>query len=61
MWKRHNILTTSTSFFISSAGKIENLQEFKVKFFELEFTDVSHMKIIKLHVAVFTEHDLLHF
>ena len=34
MLKRLNILPTRTSFFISSAGKIENVQEFKVKLFE---------------------------
>ena len=43
MSKRHNILPTRTSFFISSAGKIENLQEFKVKLFESLFTDDSHI------------------
>ena len=31
MSKRHNILPTGTSFFISSAGKIESVQEFKTK------------------------------
>ena len=31
MSKRHNILPTRTSFFISSAGKIECVQEFKKK------------------------------
>ena len=31
MSKRHNILPTRTGFFISSAGKIESVQEFKVK------------------------------
>ena len=34
MSKRHNLLPTRTSSFISSAGKIENVQEFKVKLFE---------------------------
>ena len=34
MSKRHNILPTRTRFFISSAGKIESLQEFKIKLFE---------------------------
>ena len=29
--KRHNILPTRTRFFISSAGNIENVQEFKIK------------------------------
>ena len=32
--KRHNILTIRTSFFISSAGEIEGVQEFKLKLFE---------------------------
>ena len=34
MWKRHNILPTRTSFFISSAGKIKSVQRFKIKLFE---------------------------
>ena len=34
MTKRHNILPTRTGFFISSAGKIESVQELKVKLFE---------------------------
>ena len=32
--KRHNNLPTTTRVFISSTGKIENVLEFKVKFFE---------------------------
>ena len=32
MSKRDNIFPTKASFFISSAGKIENVQEFKVKY-----------------------------
>ena len=32
--KRHNILPTRADVFISSAGKIESVQEFKIKFFE---------------------------
>ena len=32
--KRHNLLLTITSFFISSAGKIESVQKFKIKLFE---------------------------
>ena len=31
MSTRHNILPTTTSFFISSAGKIEIMQEFQIK------------------------------
>ena len=34
MSKRYNTLPTRTSFFISSTGKIENVQEFKAKPFE---------------------------
>ena len=34
MLKRHNILSTITNFFLSSAGKIESVQEFKIKLFE---------------------------
>ena len=37
MSKRHNILPTITNLFISSARKIENMQEFKIKLFELLF------------------------
>ena len=33
MMKRHNILPTRTNFFISSAGKIESVWEFKIKNF----------------------------
>ena len=60
MSKRHNILPTRISFFISSSGKMENVQEFKVKLFKYLFTDCSHIKIVWLHVIVFTEHDLVH-
>ena len=34
MSKRHNISLTRTTFFISGAGKIESVQEFKIKLFE---------------------------
>ena len=34
MSKRDNILPTRNSFFISSAGKIKSVQDFKIKFFE---------------------------
>ena len=33
MSKRHNILLTRNSYFISSAGEIESAQELKTKFF----------------------------
>ena len=61
MSKRHNILPTRTSFFISGAGKIENLKESTVKLFKWLFTDSSLIKIVWLHLVVFAEHDLLHF
>ena len=35
--KRHNILRIKTSFFISSAGKIQRVQELKIKLFEWLF------------------------
>ena len=35
--KSHNNLLTRTSFFISNAGKIESVQEFKTKLFEQLF------------------------
>ena len=59
--KRHNILPTRTSFFISSAGKLKSVQEFKLKLFEWLLTDDNHLNIVWLHVAVSTEHDLLQF
>ena len=34
MSKRHNILSTVINLFLSSAGKIENVQELKTKLFE---------------------------
>ena len=61
MLKRHNILPTRTSFFISSAGKIERVQELKNKFFNCFIADDSHVKVVWLHVVVFSEHDILHF
>ena len=34
MSKRYNILPTIASYFMSSAGKIEGVRKFKIKFFE---------------------------
>ena len=34
MSKHHNILPNRTTFFISGAGKIESVQDFKIKLFE---------------------------
>ena len=63
MSKHDNTLPTKTSFFISSARKIESPQEFKINLFASScFTaDDSYIKIIWLHVVVFSEHDILHF
>ena len=54
MSKRHNILPKKTSFFISSAGKIESVQEFKMKASAMKLlnscfnVDDSHVKIVWL-------------
>ena len=62
MSKRHNILPTKTSFFISSAGKIEVVQGSKWNFSSNCFmADGSHLKIVWLHVVAFREYDFLHF
>ena len=62
MSKRHNILLTRNSYFISSAGEIESVQELKTKFFSSCFNaGDSHIKSICLHIAVFKECDILHF
>ena len=62
MYKRHSTLPTRTSFFISSAGEVESVQEFKMKFFEYSCfaADDSHVKIIWLYLVVLTEY-ILHF
>ena len=54
MSKRHNLLPTRTSSFISSAG-------IQSETFRVAIIDESHIKIEWVHVVVFTEHDLLHF
>ena len=55
-------LPTRTNFFISSAGKIESLHEFKLNFLSSCFiVDGSHVKIVWLHVVVFNEHDICIF
>ena len=61
MPKRHNILPTRSSFFISSVGKIESVQEFKINFSSSFFiVDDSHVKTVWLHVLIFSEHDISH-
>ena len=58
----HNTIPTRTSFFVSSAGKVESLQVFKIKLFGCSYFIAydSHVKIVWLHVVVFSEHDILH-
>ena len=56
MPKYHN------SFFISSIGKLKVYRNSKWNFLSSCFTaDESHVKIVRKHVAVFTEPDILHF
>ena len=63
MSKRQNILPTRTNFFISSAGNIETVPEFKIKVFETScfIADDSHVNIVWLHGVVFRKHFILHF
>ena len=67
MSKRHYILPTRTSFFISNARKIENVQEFGLNSSSLNFSssyfiaDDGHVKIVWLHAVVLRKHDILHY
>ena len=62
MSKCCNILPTRSSFFISSARKLERVKELKKNFSSCCFiAGDSRVKIVWLHVAVFTELDILHF
>ena len=54
MSKRHNILPTRTNFIISNAGKIESVQEFKIKFSSSCFTGWQPL----LHIVVFKKHEI---
>ena len=55
MSKRHNILPTRTSFFISSAGKIKIVQKFEIQLLSSCFiADDSNVKVVWLHVVVFS-------
>ena len=55
MPKYHN------SFFISSVGKLKMYRNSKWNFLSCLTADESHVKIVRLNVAFFTEHDILHF
>ena len=59
--KRYNILSTKTSFFISSAEEIESVQELKSFSSSYFIASDSHIKTICLHIVIFTKHRILHF
>ena len=60
MSKRENILPTRGNFFISSTGKLKACRSSKLNFSSSCFiADDSHVKIVWLHVVVFSEHDIL--
>ena len=62
MSKRQNILQANTSFFISSTGKLKACRSSKLNVSRSYFiVDDNHVKIIWLHGAVFSEHDIVHF
>ena len=62
MSKRHNVLPTRTSFFISSAGKLKACRNSKLNFSSSCFiANDSHVKVVWLHVVVFSEYDLCIF
>ena len=61
--KRYNILSTKTSFFISSAEEIESVQELKKNSFSSSYfiEGDSHIKTICLHIVIFIKHRILYF
>ena len=59
MLKHHSNLLTIVTFFMSSAGKIEGMQEFSSS--TCFIVGASHIKIISLHIAVFNKNAILHF
>ena len=62
MSKRHNILPTRTSFFISSAEKLKACRDSKLTFLSSCFiVNDRHLKIVWLHEVVFREYDIFHF
>ena len=61
MSKRHKLLPTRTSFFISDAGKIESDKEFSMKLLDSCFiADDTQVKVVWVHAVIFAEY-LLHF
>ena len=62
MSKSHNILPTKTSFFVSSAGQNWNGGGIQNEFFWIAVSlQMVDLKIIWLHVVVFTEYDIAYF
>ena len=60
--EKRNVLPTRTSFFISIAKKLKAWRSSKLNFSSTcVIADDSHVKIVWLHVAVFSEHDTLQF
>ena len=61
MSRRKNILPTRASFFFSSSGKFERVQETKTKFFELLFNaNDSYIATICLYSVAFNVHAILY-
>ena len=62
MLKRHNTLPTRTSFFIPSAGKSKARRSSKLNFSSsCLIGGNNHIKVVWLHIVVFSERDILHF
>ena len=62
MSKRHNILPTGITFFVSGAKKLKVCRSSKLNFSSNCFlADYSHIKLVWQHLAAFSEHDILHF
>lgn len=62
MPKGHNILPARIDFFVSRAGIVESVQEFKIKLSGNLFNwSDSHVKTVWLHGAVFTKSEIFAF
>ena len=60
--KISQFLPKKTPFFTLSSGKIENVPELKLNFCSSSFiVYCTNVKILWLHVEVFSRHDILHF
>ena len=62
MLKRHNILPTRTSFLFKVQEKLKACRNSKLNFSSSCFiVDDSHIKIVWLHIVVFSEHEFVYF